>query len=412
MRTGPINCACILALIGWAASAAHGWDCDPPTADLDVARYVCVGCELQFSACASEDPDCCPYYGCVDCPLYTCGICETQQLRNGIRKYLWDWTDDGTYDYSESPGDSVAYHTYETAGTYTVRLRVWDHDSCSDCGNDKSGECTRLVSAVEVDKIVEYGTDDKGPLYVCPGDIVDLEAKPNPSDASFPTLHPEWSIESQPEGGNAYLYYSWGDTNTLNGLDKRGEYKVKAKCGSNDAGDTIIVYVANTTYKLFDWLPSFGCGPLDIENQQFTRDDCDNWLSVYCDSENHLGSKAFSWWYNEGSPIPRETEVGCCVWLGGRNAFRYYFSYPGKKLFLATEQASCNDSKHDWLHQEGCWGYYCYRKVFYVCDNGQKAITWWRNSGDSCPCEYGNMPEDADSECCPGPPMVHSGWPY
>lgn len=49
-----------------------------------------------------------------------------------ITKYEWDWTNNGSYDYSESPGDGKATHTYSTPGQYTAKLRVTDNDSATD----------------------------------------------------------------------------------------------------------------------------------------------------------------------------------------------------------------------------------------------------------------------------------------
>lgn len=42
----------------------------------------------------------------------------------GIIKYEWDWTNDGIYDYNETPGDGKAEYTYPSPGTYTAKLRV------------------------------------------------------------------------------------------------------------------------------------------------------------------------------------------------------------------------------------------------------------------------------------------------
>jgi PKD repeat protein len=43
-----------------------------------------------------------------------------------IAQYAWDWTNDGSYDYT-SPSYS-ATHTFPTGGTYTTKLRVTDDD--------------------------------------------------------------------------------------------------------------------------------------------------------------------------------------------------------------------------------------------------------------------------------------------
>ena len=48
-----------------------------------------------------------------------------------IVKYEWDWEDDGSYDYAETPGDGIATHTYPQAGAYRVRLKVTDDDDAT-----------------------------------------------------------------------------------------------------------------------------------------------------------------------------------------------------------------------------------------------------------------------------------------
>src|SRR5205085_6796743 len=44
-----------------------------------------------------------------------------------IARYEWDFTNDGTFDYS-SPSTATTTHDYGTAGTYTAKLRVTDND--------------------------------------------------------------------------------------------------------------------------------------------------------------------------------------------------------------------------------------------------------------------------------------------
>jgi hypothetical protein len=216
----------------------------------------------------------------------------------GIRTYMYDYTDDDDWDNIESPGDALDYCTYTSAGSYTVRLKVWDHDSCYGLGSDKPSECTVIVTAVEVDKIVKQGTTNEGPLYtVCPGDTVTLEAKPNPSGADFPSLAPQWTLE-KPEGSNAFLTYSWGSTTTLQFTDVPGEYIVTAKCGDYDSGDTITVIYPPTSGYWESFLPTTACPPWPWQGRtKFTYDDCENMLGVYCDEENSMGDEVFSWWY-------------------------------------------------------------------------------------------------------------------
>ncbi len=59
---------------------------------------------------------------------------STSHSGYNIRKYEWDWTDDDSYDCEETPSsntcdddsDGKASHPYDTAGVYTVRLKVTD----------------------------------------------------------------------------------------------------------------------------------------------------------------------------------------------------------------------------------------------------------------------------------------------
>ena len=109
------------------------------------------------------------------------------------------------------------------------------------------------IYVVKVDKVVEAGTTNEGPLYPgCLGTIVFLEAKPSPAGVSFPSGGPYWEIVEQPTGANASLSPTSGSTTTtLSGLTKWGNYVVKAKCGCSDTGDSITVkfnLVSETQY--------------------------------------------------------------------------------------------------------------------------------------------------------------------
>ncbi|MFQ6035173.1 MAG: PKD domain-containing protein [Sedimentisphaerales bacterium] len=59
-------------------------------------------------------------------------------LLNGIKKFEWDWDNDGTYDYEENPGDGRASHAFNTGGTKTVTLRVTDNDAAEGCSPDRT----------------------------------------------------------------------------------------------------------------------------------------------------------------------------------------------------------------------------------------------------------------------------------
>jgi hypothetical protein len=174
-------------------------------------------------------------------------------MKKGIRKFEWDWTNNGSYDHTESPGDGKASHTYSTAGTYTCKLRVTDDDDdccCDGSGcDDKTDTTTLTVRVVEVNEVVANVSpyDNNGPLYACIDGSVGLKAKAYPS-GSFPSGEPDWTIESKPAGASVSLFPASGSaTTSLAGLTKSGTYVVKAKCGSSDTGDTITIKVIEIT---------------------------------------------------------------------------------------------------------------------------------------------------------------------
>jgi hypothetical protein len=59
-------------------------------------------------------------------------------LLRGIKKFEWDWDNNGTYDYQENPGDGIASHSFTTGGTKTVTMRVTDNDAAEGGPPDKS----------------------------------------------------------------------------------------------------------------------------------------------------------------------------------------------------------------------------------------------------------------------------------
>ena len=96
----------------------------PPVAVLDTLydppHYVCD--DIIFDASGSYDPD-----------------------GGDIANYEWDWDNDGNYD--ESGPEAQVTHSWDTAGTYYIQLRVTDDESATDT----------LDSAfqLEVDKIAQ-----------------------------------------------------------------------------------------------------------------------------------------------------------------------------------------------------------------------------------------------------------------
>jgi len=402
MNSRVLMGAYIFAVVMFGACETYGCTGSAPVANLSVDSYVCVGCSLTFNACGSQDPDACPPGGCTGCPLITCQSCGVSQLRNGIRMYCWNFGD-GSPVYCEDPGDAIAYHAYTSAGPYTVTLTVWDHDLCAGRGPDKSGTCTRLVIAVKVDKVVELGTDDEGPLYVvCPGDTLTLQAKPLPTGYSFPIEEPSWTIVSQP--GIAYVWPKWGTTTTLYWVAERGTYVVKAQCGAADTGDTIDVITPPPSVYSMDFFPG---DPSPI------YDDCGNKLAAYDDTRHfcppHSPFRAFNWWYTP-SGASGGTRVGLCVWEGGVNQFRVRLTIKqlyGKERFVDTFHCTQNDAVGPDKQGEGCTGYWCWRVERYDCVANTHQGIWWRRRE----AHLGPGTRETQGELCPGSPGIHTCYP-
>jgi PKD repeat protein len=220
----------------------HAWDDLPPIPDINnpYSQFVCVGCPVQFDGSTSYDQD---------------------EAGESIEHWYWYYGDDG-YWHDDGPTPT---HTYNAPGAYLVWLHVEDDEGTESLVEDD--DCC-IVYVVKVDKVVEAGTTNEGPLYVCPDDTVNLQAKPYPAGVPFPSGEPYWKIVSQPSGANAYLSPSSGSaTTTLSSLGKPGEYVVKAKCGNNDTGHTITVKVVEVK----SLLPNEGTEIDDGDNEPNTK---------------------------------------------------------------------------------------------------------------------------------------------
>ncbi len=401
MNGKALICVCISLLVPFATPQVYAC-CESPVASMWVyPNPVCVGQTVTFGATASYDPDC-----------STCSSCKGVSMIKGIRQFQWDWTNDGTYDYTESPGDGYATHSYSTAGSYTVKLKVYDDDNaccCSGTGcSDKTATCTRTVTVVKVDKLVQYGTNNEGPIRICPGDSANLEAKPYPTGASFPSGEPHWTIVEQSSGTNAYLSSLWGPTTTVGGLTKPGEYVVvRARCGNVDTGDTITVKTPELSGLWEEFVPGFGCGiipdpPCLLGYTAEEPDSCGHKVIIACVQYSLPWCRFFYWYWTESM----ETEIGECIWGKGDNRWWYKKSNYPPKVFLKTKNTSRNDEPG--TDGEGCQGYWCWRTTIYDCVDGGAPQRVWRRSNDlSLP----SWAED-DGEPCPGPPGIHPYYPH
>ena len=363
----------LLWTVSMLAPEAFAHDCVAPEASFSVnPDTVCVGCPVDVNASASYDPD---------------GTTLT---------YDWAFGDGET-----GTGKSAA-HSYDEAGEYTITLTVTDNDDpccCTDC-NDKTDDCNDTVTVVDVNSVVEYGTTDEGPLYVCPDDTVNLEAKPNPAGASFPTGEPHWSIVSQPPNANAALDPSSGSaTTTLSGLTKLGEYIIKAKCGDSD-GDTITVTNELENESIwYHYNPSSGeipipCLPVACDGEDSTEyDDCENELEVSCCQADGTGGAfgcAYHYFYNDGL-------ISSCIFLTmADNTWLYKeATIEGSENRVFTKMKHVNA---DLDGNEGCAGYYCTKIEIYDCLTGEydPNSPYWRRDTDSAPLDIDQGEE------CPG----------
>jgi hypothetical protein len=226
-----ITSVLILAYVSFVVSQSYACVDDVPLALIASEYYqdVCVGCSVHFDGIGSSaeqtgsyDPDNgSPYGG-----------------GNGIDKYYWNFGEPNDPNWYGEAGDPN--HTYDTAGIYTVALKVVDDDNTPSDYNDY---CE--VWVYKIDKVVKEGTTDEGPIYVCLNDTVDLEAIPYPNTVYCPNDQIVWEV-NQPADANAVLDPNSGSlTTTLSGLAEPGEYRVDAKCGTVDTGDEITIYVVD-----------------------------------------------------------------------------------------------------------------------------------------------------------------------
>ena len=96
-----------------------------------------------------------------------------------------------------------------------------------------------------------------GGISVIPvGGTVNLLAISKPLNSAWPDGTPQWSIESQPEGGSASISTpSYCNIAVVSGFSEPGEYVVKAQCGDGDPGDNTFTVTAIDVYIItIDWL--------------------------------------------------------------------------------------------------------------------------------------------------------------
>ena len=225
-----ITSVLVLIYVSFIVSQSYACTDDPPIPSIASEEYqdVPIG-SVDFNGVGTEIPETGSYDPDNGSP-YGGG--------HGIDKYFWKYGDDPNDPNWHEDGGTPS-HVYDTAGVYDVALFVVDDDNTPSDGNDY---CE--VWVYEVNEVVESGTLDSGPLFVGLNEEVSLIAIPYPN---YPLYYPVdatiWEV-NQPAGGNAVLEPDCNSlTTTLKNLTVGGEYIVTAKCGPNDPGDEITIYV-------------------------------------------------------------------------------------------------------------------------------------------------------------------------
>lgn len=208
----------VLILSGFLVSPDKTYGCnDPPNADLDASpNPVCVGRSVTLDGSGSSDPD------------------------GEITKYEWDWTNDGEYDYEETPGDGIATHIYTIAGTYTAKLRVTDDDDATE-----TDTCTVYVVKVN------YVTEDK--TLACVNETITFTAHAYPSRKPLGCI--EWEKRYRANSGASWGTWggaSGGDNTAVLNTSTAGCYQYRAWNGSDDtwkeSSEVTVVKVENVTF--------------------------------------------------------------------------------------------------------------------------------------------------------------------
>lgn len=253
---------------------------------LDARKKACLqgGCWGGCSACYGGCIDCwCQPYLCGDCEecidcscqclvfagavLYPVGCVGYQMLFGVVPQECCDEVEWSGGDDPHSDGCMFNTH-WDTPGVNTVT-------ACIPCGCDLVD-----VTILKVGKVVEAGTDNEGPLYVCLNGSVWLEPKSYPPGNEW-LCNLNWSIVSKPPDSNPSLTpfdlistpcgYTLRKA-TLSGLDKVGDYVVKATSGCNGhecSGDTITVTVVEVKSLLPDVGEEFDDGDGNPNTKSF-----------------------------------------------------------------------------------------------------------------------------------------------
>jgi M6 family metalloprotease-like protein len=181
-----------------------------------------------------------PYTGSEGSPI-TFNASTSYDLNGNIVLYEWDWGNDGTYD--ESTGSSTTTHTWGSAFTGTVGLRVTDDEGLNDTD-------TASVTVDNVIPTVEAGKDQT----VYEGDMVYFNG--NFTDPSWLDTHTAFWYWGDTASGPGVLTEenippdATGNVTGSHAYGDNGLYTVELQVTDNYAGvgsDTLEITVKNVS---------------------------------------------------------------------------------------------------------------------------------------------------------------------
>ena len=163
---------------------SYAWTSHPVSQIVSADQFICVGDTAYFDGKTYTSPTSHGSYDPDNLEPFGDG--------HGIERADWDY---GDGEWGTDVG-LITSHPYSSASKYHVWLWVLD-DNGDWC--DTPDDCWVYVAAVE--KIVQLGTDDEGPIEVCADEntVVYLAAVCPAEGVPFPEDCPTWTLEEEPD---------------------------------------------------------------------------------------------------------------------------------------------------------------------------------------------------------------------